>query len=90
MDWIKDNYPELINNPIIRSILIIFGSMIIAKITDLIFTGIIKRLTSKTRTELDDQIVVLFHKPILNISFDRESKSTIYRVRKWSCPPFTT
>ena len=64
MDWIKDNYPELINNPIIRSILIIFGSMIIAKITDLIFTGIIKRLTSKTRTELDDQIVVLFHKPI--------------------------
>ena len=64
MDWIKDNYQELINNPLIRSVLIIFGSMIIAKITDLVFTGIIKRLTSKTRTELDDQIVVLFHKPI--------------------------
>ncbi len=64
MDWIKDNYPELINNPVIRSILIIFASMIIAKITDLVFTGIIKRLTSKTRTEFDDKIVVLFHKPI--------------------------
>ena len=64
MDWIKDNYQELINTPLIRSVLIIFGSMIIAKITDLVFTGIIKRLTSKTRTELDDQIVVLFHKPI--------------------------
>ena len=64
MDWIKDNYPDLIANPLVRSLIIILGSIIIAKITDLVFTVIIKRLTSKTRTELDDKIVVLFHKPI--------------------------
>ena len=64
MDWIKDNYPDLIDNPLVRSLIIILGSIIIAKITDLVFTVIIKRLTSKTRTELDDKIVVLFHKPI--------------------------
>ena len=64
MDWIKDNYPDLIANPLVRSLIIILGSIIIAKITDLVFTLIIKRLTAKTRTELDDKIVVLFHKPI--------------------------
>ena len=64
MDWIKDNYPDLIANPLVRSLIIILGSIIIAKITDLVFTVIIKRITSKTRTELDDKIVVLFHKPI--------------------------
>ena len=64
MDWIKDNYPDLIANSLVRSLIIILGSIIIAKITDLVFTLIIKRLTAKTRTELDDKIVVLFHKPI--------------------------
>ena len=64
MDWIKENYPDLIANPLVRSLIIILGSIIIAKITDLVFTVIIKRLTAKTRTELDDKIVVLFHKPI--------------------------
>ena len=40
------------------------GSIIVAKITDLVFTVIIKRITARTHTELDDKIVVLFHKPI--------------------------
>ena len=69
MDWIKDNYPDLIANPLVRSLIIILGSIIIAKITDLVFTVIIKRLTAKTRTELDDKIVVLFHKPILRFFY---------------------
>ena len=64
MDWIKDNYNVLIENPLILSLIIILGSIIVAKITDLVFTVIIKRITAKTRTELDDKIVVLFHKPI--------------------------
>ena len=64
MDWIKDNYHVLIENPLILSLIIILGSIIVAKITDLVFTLIIKRITARTRTELDDKIVVLFHKPI--------------------------
>ena len=64
MDWIKDNYNVLIENPLILSLIIILGSIIVAKITDLVFTLIIRRITAKTRTELDDKIVVLFHKPI--------------------------
>jgi len=64
MDWIKENYNVLIENPLFLSLVIILGSIIVAKITDLVFTVIIKRITAKTRTELDDKIVVLFHKPI--------------------------
>ena len=84
MDWIKDNYPDLIANPLVRSLIIILGSIIIAKITDLVFTVIIKRLTSKTRTELDDKIVVLFHKPIFYsllylLAFLWQSKPPIFQ-----------
>ena len=64
MDWIKENYNVLIENPLILSLIIILGSIIVAKITDLVFTVIIKRITARTHTELDDKIVVLFHKPI--------------------------
>jgi len=64
MEWLNDNYNMLIANHLIRSAIIIFGSIIMAKIADLVFTGILKRITSKTETDLDDQIINLLHRPI--------------------------
>ena len=64
MEWLNDNYNMLIANHLIRSAIIIFGSIIMAKIADLVFTGILKRITSKTETDLDDQIINLLHWPI--------------------------
>tara|TARA_B100001250_G_scaffold352962_1_gene326025 strand:+ start:1004 stop:2059 length:1056 start_codon:yes stop_codon:yes gene_type:complete len=64
MDWLKDNYAELLQNPFIRSALIIVASIIMAKLTDWIFVGIFKRWSSKTKTTLDDNIVNFLHKPI--------------------------
>ncbi len=64
MDWLKDNYAELLQNPFVRSALIIVGSIIMAKLTDWIFVGIFKRWSSKTKTTLDDNIVDFLHKPI--------------------------
>jgi len=64
MDWLKDNYAELLQNPFVRSALIIVGSIIMAKLTDWIFVGIFKRWSSKTNTNLDDNIVNFLHKPI--------------------------
>ncbi|MBT7495436.1 MAG: mechanosensitive ion channel family protein, partial [Candidatus Marinimicrobia bacterium] len=64
MEWIKDNYNVLIANHLVRSALIIVGSIMVAKITDLVFIGIFKRLTARTRTGLDDKIVSLLHRPI--------------------------
>ena len=48
----------------IQSILVVFGSIVTAFIIDLLFTRILNRITSKTKTELDDKIVKLLHKPI--------------------------
>ena len=41
MDWLKDNYTELLLNPFVRAGIVIIGSIIIAKITDWIFVGIL-------------------------------------------------
>jgi small-conductance mechanosensitive channel len=64
MEWFKDNYATMIANDLARSFLIIIGAILIAKITDLIFVRFFKRITSRTNTKLDDDIVDLFHKPI--------------------------
>mgnify|MGYP001204817073 FL=1 len=64
MDWLKDNYTELLQNTFVRSALIIVGSIVMAKLTDWIFVGIFKRWSSKTNTNLDDNIVNFLHKPI--------------------------
>ena len=48
----------------VQSILVVFGSIVTAFIIDLLFTKILNRITSKTKTELDDKIVKLLHKPI--------------------------
>ena len=64
MDWLKDNYAELLQNPFVRSALIIVGSIVMAKLTDWIFVGIFKRWSSKTNTNLDGNIVNFLHKPI--------------------------
>jgi len=48
----------------VQSILVVFGSIVTALIIDLLFTRILNRITSKTKTDLDDKIVKLLHKPI--------------------------
>ena len=64
MDWLKDNYAILLDNPFIRAGIIIIGSIVIAKVTDWIFVGFFRRWSSKTKTNLDDSIVNFLHKPI--------------------------
>ena len=64
MEWIKDNYTILLANTLVQSLLFIFGSIVIAKITDLIFSRIFLKWTSKTKNTLDDSIINLLHRPI--------------------------
>ena len=64
MSWFQENYGAALSNPILQSVLIIWGAVIAAKITDLIFTRIFKRVVDKTQTSLDDQILQLLHRPI--------------------------
>jgi len=64
MSWFQENYGAALSNPILQSVLIVWGAVIAAKITDLIFTRIFKRVVDKTQTSLDDQILQLLHRPI--------------------------
>ena len=64
MSWFQENYGAALSNPILQSVLIIWGAVIAAKIADMIFTKIFKRIVDKTQTSLDDQILQLLHRPI--------------------------
>ncbi len=64
MSWLQENYEVALSNPIIQSVLIILGAVIAAKIMDMIFTRIFKRIVNKTQTNFDDRILQLLHRPI--------------------------
>jgi len=64
MNWLNNTFGTLLESPLIQSILILFGFVLLAKITDLVFTRIFKRLVAKTKTNFDDKIIDLLHKPI--------------------------
>jgi small-conductance mechanosensitive channel len=64
MSWLQENYEVSLSNPIILSVLIILGAVIAAKIMDMIFTRIFKRIVNKTQTNFDDRILQLLHRPI--------------------------
>jgi len=54
----------ILDTPIYKSILFIVSSIIIAKLSDIIFTSILKKMVSKTKSSIDDHIVEIIHKPI--------------------------
>lgn len=62
------NYEELYNiiiqNPLYKAIFCVLLSVIIAKISDLIFTSFLRRMANKTKTSIDDHIIDIIHKPI--------------------------
>ena len=44
--------------------LIVLGSFIVAKIADLVISRIARRATRKTKTEIDDQLIEVLHRPV--------------------------
>ncbi len=47
-----------------KGLVLVALSIIVAKLVDLIFTFIFKKLVDRTKTNLDDQILQLLHKPV--------------------------
>ncbi len=64
MSWIQDNLIPILGNPLVQSAFIAIGAIIFAKIADVFFTRIFRRLVSKTKSTLDDKIIDLLHRPI--------------------------
>ena len=60
-----NSYFDLITNtPILRGLTLVTLSIVAAKLVDMVFTFIFKRVVNKTKTTLDDRILQLLHKPI--------------------------
>ena len=60
-----NSYFDLISNtPILRGLTLVILSIVAAKLVDMVFTFIFKRVVNKTKTTLDDRILQLLHKPI--------------------------
>ena len=68
-------------SPIIYFCILIFLSFIAAKIIDIIFLRFLTKLVSKTRTNIDDKIISILHKPfyysLLFVGFNLSIKSLL-------------
>jgi len=67
-DFSHDDIQELVSfvgdNPYLQALFVLLFSAILAKLVDLFITRGILRLTLRTRTELDDNLVKILHRPI--------------------------
>ena len=61
---LKEYYNLILSNTALKGLALIVVSIISAKIVDIIFSLIFKRVVKTTKTTLDDKILQLLHKPI--------------------------
>ncbi|TDI12546.1 MAG: hypothetical protein E2P07_03100, partial [Acidobacteria bacterium] len=64
METIEETLLELGNNHYLQALGVLLVSLILAKLTDWILTRGLTRLTQKTPSEIDDQMLAMIHKPI--------------------------
>ena len=64
MNLFIDYYNLVLANPALKGVALVALSIAVAKVVDVIFTLIFKKLVDRTKTSLDDQILQLLHKPI--------------------------
>ena len=55
---------DFISDPILRAYFLIIISVLFAKIIDLVFSFFIKKIVTKTKSDIDDKIIKNLHKPI--------------------------
>ncbi len=60
----SEQFSIIINNPILKTGLLIFVSLVFAKVTDLLLSFFIKKIVLKTKSDIDDKIINYLHKPI--------------------------
>jgi small-conductance mechanosensitive channel len=52
--------------PYLEALAIVVGAVVLAKIIDWITTGTLKRLAARSKSEFDDKLLVLLHRPIFS------------------------
>jgi len=68
LEELKSIYQSLIvyldGNPSVHFIVLILASILLAKITDIIFISFLSRLVQKTKSTIDDKIIETLHSPV--------------------------
>ncbi len=64
MEQFINRYFDSINSPVITAIVIFISYIILAKIVDLSTDRVLRKITKLTKSELDDRIIDLIHRPI--------------------------
>ncbi len=62
--YLLNTINQILSVPLYKGILFIITSVVVAKISDIIFTLLLKKMASKTQTTIDDHIIDNIHKPI--------------------------
>ena len=55
---------DALAQPWLRAVLIILASAVVAKLVDVVISRILVRLTLRTETDLDDQVIEQLHRPV--------------------------
>jgi small-conductance mechanosensitive channel len=58
------DYLQHVHNPIIKAVLLLVFYILLAKTADIIIDKAVRRLTKLTKSELDDKIIDLTHRPV--------------------------
>ena len=62
--WLHDIRPTVESYPLWTAATLMVGFYVAAKLTEWILSAVVSRITSKTRTEVDDQLLALVRKPV--------------------------
>ena len=63
---IRDYLTIFGNNPHLQALVVVVASLLLAKITDIIVGRMLFSLTRRTKTDLDDEILKLLHRPLFS------------------------
>jgi small-conductance mechanosensitive channel len=58
------NYFNALSSPYLKAVFTILFFVILAKLADIFFSKLLKKFTGFTRTDLDDRIIGLLHRPV--------------------------
>jgi small-conductance mechanosensitive channel len=64
VDSLRDSLSVFVDNPYLQALVAVVLSLALAKLSDWIITRVIMRATRKTKSELDDRLIKILHRPI--------------------------
>ena len=62
--WITETWNWMGTHPYLDSLLLLAAGVVMAKVTDILFTKVMVKLVSRTKTEVDDKIIAQMHRPV--------------------------